>query len=121
MMPTWALVYTSVVFFSAIYSMAKYRSRGVVFLIGEGMSMLFFIMMFLYHYNLYPKPSSYLVIIGMILYVIYWEFVEAVKIAEEELTKETMSKAETNIVKVIILAFFTPFLYISSILLESYF
>lgn len=120
-MPVWALLYTSIVFFSAIISMAKYRSRGVVFLIGEGMSMLFFIMIFLYHYNLYPKPSSYIVIIGMILYVIYWEFVEVVKIAEEEFSKEIMSKGEASFLKIIILAFFTPFLYISSILLRSYF
>jgi len=121
MMPTWALIYTTIVIFSAIFSMLKYRSRGVVFLIGEGMSGLFFLMIFLYYYNLYPKPASYLTILGMILFVIYWEFVEVVKIAEEEFSKEQMSLGEVKFIKLTIILFFTPFLYVSSLLLKGYF
>jgi len=120
-MPVWTLIYTSIVLFSAIFSMAKYRSRGVVFLIGESISATFFMMIFLYYYNLYPKPSSYMVIIGMILFVIYWEFVEVVKIAEEEFSKEDMSLGEIKFVKLTIILFFTPFLYVSSLLLGKYF
>ncbi len=120
-MPIWALIYTSIIFFSAAFSIVKYRSRGVVFLIGEGMSAVFSIMIFLYYYELYPKPSSYMIVLGMILYVIYWEFVEVVKIAEEDMLKDSLSLAEVKVVKVLVIAFFTPFLYISSLLLEKYF
>ena len=120
-MPIWALIYTSIIFFSAAFSIVKYWSRGVVFLVGEGMSAVFSIMIFLYYYELYPKPSSYMIVLGMILYVIYWEFIEMVKVAEEEILKDSLSLVEIKIVKVLVIVFFTPFLYISSLLLKGYF
>ncbi len=121
MMPLWAMFYISIVFFSGTFSMAKYRSRGVLFLVGEGFSLLFTVVIFLYYYHLYPKPSSYLVVICMFLYVVYWEFIEIVKIAEEEFQNENITNKDGEFLKIIILAFFAPFFYITSLLLKSYF
>ena len=111
-MPTWVKVYLFFILIGGLIGIFTYRSRGVYFIVGESFSLLFTFMIFLYYYDLYPKPSSILVPIMMFLYIIYWEFVENFKIFKQELKNEIKSKEELNIVIITTILFILPIFYI---------
>jgi len=119
-MPTWATIYLFFIIVGGFLGLYYYRKRGLYFIVGESFSLIFTLMIFLYNYELYPKPSSILVPIMMFLYIIYWEFVENFKLLKDELEREITSKMELNIMVFLMTMLFTPFIYIAVTMFLKY-
>ena len=113
MMPTWSVIYLGFVLLGGLLGLYQYKDRGIYFIVGEIFSLLFTVMIFLYYYNAYPKPSSVLVPIMMFCYIIYWELIENMKIFKEELEQESIVKEEKYTMVTIMTLFLLPFIYIS--------
>jgi len=120
-MPVFMFLYLLFVIVGGIFAMYYYRNRGSWFLVGESFSLLFTLMLFLYHYELYPKPDSVLVPVGMFFYILYWELVENKELIVEELKKEQMSKEESMLMIALFVAMLSPLFYVSGMLFSSYY
>ncbi len=120
MMPAWIALYLIFIVVGGIVGIYHYKSRGGWFIVGEGFSLLFTLMIFLYYYKLYPKPDSMLVPVAMFGYIFYWEFFENRELMIEEFKKEEISKEESFIMITIFVILLSPLLYVFGNLIGGY-
>lgn len=76
LMPTWALIYCGLIVLSGFLSVYFNKGKASYYIPGELLSGLFTIGFFLLHFNVINKPSSILIPILMLIYVLYWELWE---------------------------------------------
>ena len=76
-MPFWAIVYCLLIILSGIGVVIMYKKRPIYYIPGQVLSSLCGVLMFLFYYDsLVHKPQSFLVILVMFFYVLYWELWE---------------------------------------------
>jgi len=119
-MPVIMIVYILFILVGGIFSIYHYRSRGGWFIVGEGFSLLFTLMIFLYYYKLYPKPDSMLVPATMFGYIFYWEFFENRELLIEEFQKENINKEDGLVMMVFLILMLSPLLYVFGNLIGGY-
>ena len=135
-MQFWAIVYCLLILLSGIGVVVMYKKRPKYYIPGQVLSSLFGVLMFLFYYDsLVHKPQSFLVILVMFFYVLYWELwenrhllptlvAEKKKSPEEELVlfeePLTMTKKAFIGFLVTILIVSLPFLYVVTQLMISY-
>jgi len=119
-MPGWMIFYLLFIVIGGMFSIYYYRSRGSWFIVGESFSLLFTVMLFLYYYELYPKPDSVLVPLAMFLYILYWELIENRELVMEELKKEQITKDEGLIMIGLFVLLLSPLFYVSGKLIANY-
>ena len=76
-MPFWAIVYCLLIILSGIGVVIIYKKRPIYYIPGQVLSSLSGVLMFLFYYNSFVyKPQSFLVILAMFFYILYWELWE---------------------------------------------
>ena len=76
-MPFWAIVYCLLIILSGIGVVIMYKKRPIYYIPGQVLSSLCGVLMFLFYYdNFVHKPQSFLVILVMFSYILYWELWE---------------------------------------------
>jgi len=76
-MPFWATIYCLLIIFSGIGVVIMYKKRPIYFIPGQVLSSLCGVLMFLFYYDSFVhKPQSFLVILVMFSYILYWELWE---------------------------------------------
>ena len=135
-MPFWAIVYCFLIILSGIGVVIMHKKRPIYFIPGQVLSSLCGVLMFLFYYDSYvQKPQSFLLILTMFLYILYWELWEnrhllPTLVAEKEKSSEedldffeepfTMTKKAFIGFLVTILIVSLPFLYVVTQLMISY-
>ena len=135
-MPFWAIVYCLLIILSGIGVVIMYKKRPIYYVPGQVLSSLCGVLMFLFYYDTFVhKPQSFLVILVMFTYILYWELwenrhlfptlVDEKKIAsEKELVffeeSFTITKKAFIGFLVTILIVSLPFLYVATQLMISY-
>ena len=76
-MPFWAIVYCLLIILSGIGVVIMYKKRPIYYIPGQVLSSLCGVLMFLFYYDSFVrKPQSFLVILVMFFYILYWELWE---------------------------------------------
>ena len=76
-MPFWAIVYCLLIMLSGIGVVIIYKKRPIYYIPGQVLSSLCGVLMFLFYYDSFVhKPQSFLVILAMFSYILYWELWE---------------------------------------------
>ena len=76
-MPFWAIVYCLLIILSGIGVVTMYKKRPIYYIPGQVLSSLCGVLMFLFYYDTFVhKPQSFLVILTMFSYILYWELWE---------------------------------------------
>jgi len=76
-MPFWAIVYCLLIILSGIGVVIVYKKRPTYYIPGQVLSSLCGVLMFLFYYDsIVHKPQSFLVILVMFSYILYWELWE---------------------------------------------
>ena len=76
-MPFWAIVYCLLIILSGIGVVIMYKKRPIYYIPGQVLSSLCGVLMFLFYYDSFVhKPPSFLVILAMFSYILYWELWE---------------------------------------------
>ena len=76
-MPFWAIVYCLLIILSGIGVVIIYKKRPIYYIPGQVLSSLCGVLMFLFYYGSFVhKPQSFLVILLMFSYILYWELWE---------------------------------------------
>jgi len=135
-MPFWAIVYCLLIILSGIGVVIMYKKRPTYYIPGQVLSSLCGVLMFLFYYgSLIHKPQSFLVILVMFAYILYWELWEnrhlfSTLVAEKKNTFEEelvlfeepfiMTKKAFIGFLVTILVVSFPFLYVVTQLMISY-
>ena len=135
-MPFWAIVYCLLIILSGIGVVVIYKKRPAYYIPGQVLSSLCGVLMFLFYYDIFVnKPQSFLVILGMFSYILYWELWEnrhlfPTLVAEKKNSSEedlvffeeplTMTKKGFIGFLVTIVIVSLPFLYVITQLMISY-
>ena len=135
-MPFWAIVYCLLIILSGIGVVLIYKKRPVYFIPGQVLSSLCSVLMFLFYYDIFVhKTQSFLIILGMFSYILYWELWEnrhlfPTLVAEKKNSSEedlvffeepfTMTKKPFIGFLVAIVIVSLPFLYVVTQLMISY-
>ena len=135
-MPFWAIVYCLLIILSGIGVVIVYKKRPTYYIPGQVLSSLCGVLMFLFYYDSFVhKPQSFLVILVMFSYILYWELWEnrhlfPTLVAEKEKSSEeelvffeepfTMTKKAFFGFLVVIVIVSLPFLYVVTQLMISY-
>ena len=135
-MPFWAIVYCLLIILSGIGVVIMYKKRPTYYIPGQVLSSLCGVLMFLFYYgSLVHKPQSFLVILVMFTYILYWELWEnrhlfPTLVAEKEKSSEeelvffeelfTMTKKAFFGFLATIVIVSLPFLYVVTQLMISY-
>jgi len=135
-MPFWAIVYCFLIILSGIGVVIMHKKRPIYFIPGQVLSSLCGVLMFLFYYDSFVhKPSSFLVILAMFSYILYWELWENRHLfptlvdekknsSEEELVffeePFTMTKKAFIGFLVVIVIVSLPFLFVVTQLMISY-
>ena len=135
-MPFWAILYCLLIILSGIGVVVIYKKRPAYYIPGQVLSSLFGVLMFLFYYDIFVhKPQSFLIILGMFSYILYWELWEnrhlfPTLVAEKENSSEeelvffeelfTMTKKAFIGFLVTILIVSLPFLCVVTQLIISY-
>ena len=135
-MPFWAILYCLLIIFSGIGVVIIYKKRPTYYIPGQVLSSLCGVLMFLFYYESFVhKPQSFLVILAIFFYILYWELwenrhlfptlvTEKKNSSEEELVfieePFTMTKKAFIGFLVAILIVSLPFLYVVTQLMISY-
>ena len=135
-MPFWAIVYCLLIILSGIGVVIMYKKRPIYYIPGQVLSSLCGVLMFLFYYGSFVhKPQSFLVILLMFSYILYWELwenrhlfptlvAEKEKFSEEELVffeePFTMTKKAFIGFLATIVIVSLPFLYVVTQLMISY-
>ena len=135
-MPFWAIVYCLLIILSGIGVVIIYKKRPIYYIPGQVLSSLCGVLMFLFYYDSFVhKPQSFLVILAMFLYILYWELWEnrhlfPTLVAEKEKSSEeelvffeepfTMTKKAFFGFLATIVIVSLPFLYVVTQLMISY-
>ncbi len=135
-MPFWAILYCLLIILSGIGVVIIYKKRPIYYIPGQVLSSLFSVLMFLFYYDTFVhKPQSFLVLLVMFSYILYWELwenrhlfptvvTEKKNSSEEELVffeePFTMTKKAFIGFLVTILIVSLPFLYVVTQLMISY-
>ena len=135
-MPFWAIVYCLLIILSGIGVVIMYKKRPTYYIPGQVLSSLCGVLMFLFYYDSFVhKPQSFLVILVMFSYILYWELWEnrhlfPTLIAEEKKSSEeklvffkepfTMTKKAFFGFLVTIVIVSLPFLYVVTQVMISY-
>ena len=135
-MPFWAIVYCFLIILNGIGVVIIYKKRAIYFIPGQVLSSLCGVSMFLFYYDSFVhKPQSFLVILVMFSYILYWELWENRHLfptlvdekknsSEEELVffeePFTMTKKAFFSFFVTIVIVSLPFLYVVTQLMISY-
>ena len=112
-MPIWAMIYLGIILFFGIASIFYYKNRGIVFVVGEIFSLIFTTMILLYFFHISAKPKDSIVILAMLVYIIYWEFIANKDIYTREIQKEAESKIEIFTMIGISVLLFLPIIYMA--------
>jgi len=134
--PFWAIVYCLLIILSGIGVVVIYKKRPAYYIPGQVLSSLCGVLMFLFYYDSFVhKPQSFLIILGMFSYILYWELwenrhlfptlvAEKKNSSEEELVffeeSFTMTKKAFISFLVTIITVSLPFLYVVTRLMISY-
>ena len=135
-MPFWAIVYCLLITLSGIGAVVIYKKRPAYYIPGQVLSSLCGVLMFLFYYDIFVhKPQSFLIILGMFSYILYWELWEnrhlfPTLVAEKKNSSEedlvffeepfTMTKKAFIGFLVTIVIVSLPFLYVVTRLMISY-
>ena len=135
-MPFWAIVYCFLIILSGIGVVIMHKKRPIYFIPGQVLSSLGGVLMFLFYYDsIVNKPQSFLVILVMFSYILYWELWEnrhlfPTLVAQKEKSSEeelvffeepfTMTKKAFFGFLVTIVIVSLPFLYVVTQLMISY-
>ncbi len=135
-MPFWATVYCLLIILSSIGVVIMYKKRPTYYIPGQVLSSLCSVLMFLFYYDSFVhKPQSFLVILVMFSYILYWELwenrhlfptlvAEKKNASEEELVffeePFTMTKKAFIGFLVAIVIVSLPFLFVVTKLMISY-
>ena len=135
-MPFWAIVYCLLIILSGIGVVIMYKKRPTYYISGQVLSSLCGVLMFLFYYDTFVhKPQSFLVILVMFSYILYWELWEnrhlfPTLVAEKKNSSEeelvffeepfTMTKKTFIGFLVAIVIVSLPFLYVVTQLMISY-
>ena len=135
-MPFWSIVYCLLIILSGIGVVIMYTNRPTYYIPGQVLSSLCGVLMFLFYYDsIVQKPQSFLVILVMFSYILYWELWEnrhlfPTLVAEKKNASEedlvffeepfTMTKKAFIGFLVTILMVSLPFLYVVTQLMISY-
>ena len=135
-MPFWAIVYCLLIILSGIGVVIIYKKRPIYYIPGQVLSSLCGVLMFLFYYdNFVNKPQSFLVILVMFSYILYWELWEnrhlfPTLVSEKKNSSEkelvffeepfTMTKKAFLGFLVAIVIVSLPFLYVVTQLMISY-
>ena len=135
-MPFWAIVYCLLIILSGIGVVIMYKKRPIYYIPGQVLSSLCGVLMFLFYYDSFVhKPQSFVVILVMFSYILYWELwenrhlfptlvAEKKNVSEEELVffeePFTMTKKSFIGFLVAIVIVSLPFLFVVTQLMISY-
>ena len=135
-MPFWAIVYCLLIILSGIGVVIMYKKRPIYYIPGQVLSSLCGVLMFLFYYDSFVhKPQSFLVILVMFSYILYWELWEnrhlfPTLVAEKEKSSKeelvffegpfTMTKKAFICFLVVIVIVSLPFLFVVTQLMISY-
>ena len=135
-MPFWAIVYCLLIILSGIGVVIIYKKRPIYYIPGQVLSSLCGVLMFLFYYDSFVhKPQSFLVILVMFSYILYWELWEnrhlfPTLVAEKKNSSEeelvfieepfTMTKKAFIGFLVAIVIVSLPFLFVVTQLMISY-
>ena len=135
-MPFWAIVYCLLIILSGIGVVIIYKKRPIYYIPGQVLSSLCGVLMFVFYYDSFVhKPQSFLFILAMFSYILYWELWENRHLfptlvdekknsSEEELVffeePFTMTKKAFIGFLAVIVIVSLPFLYVVSQLIISY-
>ena len=135
-MPFWAIVYCLLIILSGIGVVVIYKKRPAYYIPGQVLSSLSGVLMFLFYYDIFVhKTQSFLIILGMFSYILYWELWEnrhlfPTLVAEKKNSSEedlvffeepfTMTKKAFIGFLVTIVIVSLPFLYVVTRLMISY-
>ena len=135
-MPFWAIVYCLLIILSGIGVVIMYKKRPIYYIPGQVLSSLSGVLMFLFYYDSFVrKPQSFLVILVMFFYILYWELWEnrhlfPTLVAEKKNSSEeelvffekpfTMTKKAFTGFLVAIVIVSLPFLFVVTQLMISY-
>ena len=135
-MPFWAIVYCLLIILSGIGVVIMYKKRPTYYIPGQVLSSFCGVLMFMFYYESFVhKPQSFLVILVMFSYILYWELWEnrhlfPTLVAEKKNASEenlvffeepfTMTKKAFISFLVTILIVSLPFLYVVTQLMISY-
>ena len=135
-MPFWAIVYCLLIILSGIGVVIMYKKRPTYYIPGQVLSSLCGVLMFLFYYESFVhKPQSFLVILVIFFYILYWELwenrhlfptlvTEKKNSSEEELVfieePFTMTKKAFIGFLVAIVIVSLPFLFVVTQLMISY-
>ena len=72
-MPLWAILYSGLILASAAGTIMISGRRSPAYIFGELLSGILSIMFFLFYYQVLPYPTSIMIIITMIVYILHQE------------------------------------------------
>ena len=72
-MPLWAILYCGVIFASASGTIMMSGRKDIFYITAEYLSAAFAIMFFAIYYDVTPYPSSIMIVLGMLGFILYQE------------------------------------------------
>ncbi|HIP46134.1 MAG TPA: hypothetical protein EYG95_01105, partial [Campylobacterales bacterium] len=72
-MPLWAILYCGLILASAAGTIMISGRKSPAYIFGELLSAVFTIMFFLFYYEAIPYPSSIMIVITMLVYILHQE------------------------------------------------
>jgi len=72
-MPLWAILYSGFILASAVGTIMISGRRAPAYIVGELLSGILSVMFFLFYYRVLPYPSSIMIVITMLIYILHQE------------------------------------------------
>ena len=135
-MPFWAILYCLLIILSGIGVVIVYKKRPTYYIPGQVLSSICGVLMFMFYYESFVhKPQSFLFILVMFSYILYWELwenrhlfptlvAEKKNVSEEELVffEEPFTLTKKAFIGFLVTIFIVslPFLYVVIQLMISY-
>ena len=126
--PIWVYIYCVVLIVTSMEKIRICKNMYAYYIPGEILSLGFGISIFLFHYEILPKPQSILITSAFVAYIIFWGFWANINYYIPNLpTREPglsiyMRKKKYHFVFgfVLLMVFLSPLFYISTRVLLSY-
>jgi hypothetical protein len=114
-MPLWAILYCGVIFASASGTIMMSKRKDILYIAAEYLSAAFAIMFFAMYYEVTPYPSSIMIAVGMLGFILFQEIWVNRKLYSF-LKKGDESPKERQflllITTVVFLGFLSPFIWV---------
>ena len=122
-MPLWAILYSGLILASAAGTIMISGRKAPAYIVGELLSGILSIMFFLFYYAVIPYPSSIMIVITMLVYILHqdlWINRELYGFLKDDSIPKEERKFLYIFTAVFFLLFLSPFIWVIIEVMKAY-